>query len=98
MLSRINLWTADGDDLVIKDLPCGGVISIEEAGYRRKVFRTLLRRQAKDGEYVFMIADKVGYADAKEAAEAYVESNYHIWMLALHAIRPPLLLPEDEDE
>jgi hypothetical protein len=81
---------------VIQDLPCGGVISIEEFGYRRRWFRTVLRRKGTNDEFVLVIRDRVSYSDAKEAAEKYVESNYHIWLLSLHAIRPPMLLPDGD--
>lgn len=98
-----NLWTYDGSDLVINDLPGGAKIIIEEGGGgRRKWYVASISFRVGPHSYTEYFGKKGTYQHAKEQAEKYVEDHFNLWLLAEQTkLRPPqlgtdILHPDDE--
>lgn len=103
---KVNLWTPHNDDLVINDLPGGCRIVIWEnyVGRRKRWYevRLVWPRDDTREQVEELICSKPTYAQAKKAAETYIEERFAVWVMSLEGLRPPqlgidLLHPDDTD-
>ena len=101
--ASINLWTYDGNELVIKDLPGGLKIVVWEnyISRKRRWYDVLLEWPMPGGGMnIERLTTTSTYSEAKISAEAYVEQRFAIWLVALTELRPPTLgvdIPHPDD-